>query len=121
MDDRQRFRVELLLPAEDHAVVAVAGELDIYTAPQFEAALLHSIDEGARRVVVDLTDVTFIDSTALSVVVGAVKRLRSAGDGSLDIVYGSDNVRRVFEITGLASVLGMYAGSPAARSGAKPG
>ena len=69
--------------------------------------LLRGIDEGATRVVVDLAKVTFIDSTALGVVVGGVKGVRAHG-GSLDMVCDDENIRRIFEITGLDRILGMY-------------
>ena len=96
------------------------GELDLFTAPRLQEALERSIDLGARRVVVDLARVTFIDSTALGVLIGVGRQLR-AGEGSLDLVCQNGNVRRVLEITGLDAVFALHtslagaldAGSPA--------
>jgi anti-sigma B factor antagonist len=107
MEERPQFGVELLRPSADLAIVELEGEVDIYSSPQFREALSQGIGEGATRVVVDLAKVTFIDSTALGVVVGGVKGLRARG-GSLDIVCRDDNIRRIFEITGLDRILGMY-------------
>ena len=107
MEERPQFGVELLRPSADLAIVELEGEVDIYSSPQFREALSQGIGEGATRVVVDLAKVTFIDSTALGVVVGGVKSLRARG-GSLDIVCRDDNIRRIFEITGLDRILGMY-------------
>jgi anti-sigma B factor antagonist len=118
MDGRPSFRVELTVPAEGHAAVALAGELDVHTAPQFKEALLHVIDDGALRVVVDLSEVTFIDSTALGVLIGGVTRLRAAG-GSLDIVCPDEKIRHIFEISGLNNVFDIYGGPQKALSGTR--
>ena len=63
----------------DGYVISLAGEVDLYTAPEFKEALLEAIADGAKTVVVDLTDTTFIDSTTLGVLVGGLKRLRPDG------------------------------------------
>ena len=81
-------------------VVGAAGELDVNTAPELREQLARLVNEGARRIVVDLADVSFVDSTALSVLVSALKRLRQA-DGDLQLAAPTPSVRRVFEITGL--------------------
>ena len=57
-------------------VIALTGEVDLYTAPEFKQQLLDTIAKGAKNVVVDLSGTTFIDSTTLGVLVGGVKRLR---------------------------------------------
>jgi anti-sigma B factor antagonist len=90
------------LDAERH-VVAVRGEIDLFTAPELKAALSEAIESGHTRIVVDLTDTTFLDSTALGVLIGAVKRLRSR-DGRLTIVNVDDNIAKTFEITGLDQI-----------------
>jgi anti-sigma B factor antagonist len=90
------------LDSERH-VVAVRGEIDLFTAPELKAALSESIESGHSRIVVDLTDTTFLDSTALGVLIGAVKRLRSR-DGRLTIVNVDDNIAKTFEITGLDQI-----------------
>jgi anti-sigma B factor antagonist len=107
MDQRASFGVELIVPAAGQAVVAVTGEVDIYTAPRVQEVLLGSIEDGATHVVVDLSEVPFIDSTGLGVVVRAVQKLRKK-HGALDIVCPNERVRRTFEVTGLTSVLGIH-------------
>jgi anti-anti-sigma regulatory factor len=62
---------------------------------------------GARRVIVDLSKVTFIDSTALGVLVSGAKRVRPR-NGNLDIVCADENIIRIFEITGLDRIFGIY-------------
>jgi anti-sigma B factor antagonist len=108
MEERPQFRVDLLKPSESTAVVDVEGEVDIYSAPQFKEVLLRGIEEGASRIVVDLAKVTFIDSTALGVLVSGAKRVRPQ-NGTLDIVCRDENITRIFEITGLDRIFGIYA------------
>jgi anti-sigma B factor antagonist len=88
-------------------VIALTGEIDLYTAPEFKQQLLDVIGQGARHVIVDLTDTTFIDSTTLGVLVGGVKRLRPEG-GQLSIVCSDRNITKIFEITGLNRVFPIY-------------
>ena len=67
----------------DHVyVISLAGEVDLYTAPEFKQQLLEVIGQDATHVIVDFSDTTFIDSTTLGVLVGGVKRLRT-NDGQL--------------------------------------
>ena len=106
--DRGRpFRVEMTTLALGQATVTVRGELDVFTAPRLHDALAQSVELGARRIVVDLARVTFIDSTALGVLIRVGRELR-AGDGSLDLVCQNDNVRRVLELTGLDAVFAIH-------------
>jgi anti-sigma B factor antagonist len=89
--------------ADDTYAISLSGEIDLYTAPEFKQQLLEVIGEGAKHVVVDLTSTTFIDSTTLGVLVGGLRRLRSA-DGQLSIVCSDPNITKIFEITGLDRV-----------------
>jgi anti-sigma B factor antagonist len=107
MEERPQFRVELLRTEQDTAVIALEGEVDIYSAPQFKEALLAGIEDGATTIIVDLGRVTFIDSTALGVLVSGAKRVRPK-NGRLDIVCTDENITRIFEITGLDRIFGIY-------------
>src|SRR5262249_3527634 len=89
------------------ATVGVAGEVDLYTAPALKTALRETIDRGARNVLVDLSRATFIDSTTLGVLMGAVKRLRPAG-GELAIACSDPNIRKIFEITLLDRIFNIF-------------
>ena len=84
-------------------VLAVRGEIDLFTAPELKQVLAESIEAGRVRIIVDLTETTFLDSTALGVLIGAVKRLRSR-DGALAIVNVDENIAMTFEITGLDQI-----------------
>jgi len=84
----------------DTFVVSAFGELDIASVEPFERELAGSIDRGARRLIVDLTGVMFMDSVALGVLVRDAKRMRSSG-GECVVVADDPRILRVFEITGL--------------------
>src|ERR1700747_2041056 len=88
-------------------VIALAGEGDLYTAPEFKQELLDVIASVAKHVVIDLSDTTFIDSTTLGVLVGGVKRLRT-NDGQLSLICSDRNITKIFEITGLDRVFTIY-------------
>ena len=88
-------------------VIALTGEVDLYTAPEFKQQLLDVIGQGAKDVVVDFSDTTFIDSTTLGVLVGGVKRLRM-NEGQLSLVCSDRNITKIFEITGLDRVFTIY-------------
>jgi anti-sigma B factor antagonist len=90
------------IDSERH-VLAVRGEIDLFTAPELKQVLAESIEAGRVRIIVDLTETTFLDSTALGVLIGAVKRLRSR-DGALAIVNVDENISKTFEITGLDQI-----------------
>lgn len=88
-------------PAPGTAVVAIDGPLDVYSAPDMRTALIALINEGRYRQVVDLTAVTFVDSTGLGVIVGAAKRA-VAHCGRLALVVDLDGrVGKVLRITGV--------------------
>src|ERR671927_1322506 len=97
------FEIEDRKVDEDTHVVSVSGEIDLFTAPEFKQRVSAPIDAGRTRLVVDLTETTFIDSSSLGVLIGAHRRLRRL-DGSLVIVCSNDAIVKTFRITGLDSV-----------------
>jgi len=107
MEDKPQFHVDYEAVAEDVGVVILEGEIDIYSAPEFKEVLVNGIESGATRVIVDLSRVTFIDSTALGVLVSGAKRVRPR-NGNLDIICTDENIIRIFEITGLDRIFGIF-------------
>jgi anti-sigma B factor antagonist len=95
IDDRQI--------GDDTHVVTVAGEIDLFTAPEFKQRVSAPIDAGRTRLIVDLTGTTFIDSSSLGVLIGAHRRLRRL-NGSLVIVAIGEPILKTFRITGLDGV-----------------
>jgi len=96
-------------------VVSVAGELDLYTAPELERALLGA--DGAGSVVVDLSQCTFIDSSSLSTLITAKRRLDLA-EAQLSVVTTSSEITRPFELTGLDREFAFHPSVTSARNGA---
>jgi anti-sigma B factor antagonist len=86
-------------PDERTAVVALEGELDLGRAPSLKWALVDSVDAGYKQLVVDLSGVRFMDSTALSVLVG-VNRSLDVG-ARMAIVCINANVLKIFELSGM--------------------
>lgn len=94
------------------SVLAVAGEVDIYSAPQLDECMSSLInggsgDLGGARVVLDLSEVGFLDSTGLGVVVKALKRVRE-NEGTLNVVVADERIAKVFRITGLDKVVELH-------------
>jgi anti-sigma B factor antagonist len=94
-----------------HPEIKARGEIDVATSPRLRSALRDRFARGAEDITLDLSDVTFIDSSGLGVLVGALKQFRDqangsggACDGTLRIVGAREPVRKVFEVTGLSSV-----------------
>ena len=89
-------------------VLAVGGDVDLHTAPQLRDRIRTLVDEGTRRLVVDMTGVEFLDSTGLGTLLGSRKQL-VALDGRLALAVLSDHVLKVFEITSLDQVFDIHA------------
>ena len=84
----------------DAYVVSVSGELDIATAGRFAEEFQRTAERSARRVIVDMVGLTFIDSVALGVLTEGARQLRASG-GTCIVVSQDPRILRVFEITGL--------------------
>jgi anti-sigma B factor antagonist len=94
---------------DDHAaIMAVDGEIHVSTAPEFSELLNDAVQQGRTRLVLDLTGVTFIDSTGLSVLLTALRRVARA-DGRMALVCSNPTVLRLFEITHLDSTFDIHA------------
>jgi anti-sigma B factor antagonist len=91
VDDEQRDGV---------TVLHLHGEVDLTTAPQLRSVVIAAIGAGHHRIVFDLDDVGMLDSTGLGVLIGAVRRARSAG-GEVRFVSTRPPLVRLFEVTGL--------------------
>ena len=90
-------------------VVSLRGELDAHEASGLRKTFADALERAPQvaPVVLDLTQVTFLDSTALGCIVGLLRRVREAG-GELRVVLPAGPALRIFEITGLDSVLSTY-------------
>jgi anti-sigma B factor antagonist len=88
-------------------ILSLSGEIDIATAPRVRERLYALLAEGNERLIVDLDDVGFLDSTGLGVLVGGLKKVR-AHDGSMELICSQDRLLKIFRITGLAKVFTIH-------------
>ena len=103
----REFRLDTAGSAGDCAVLQVTGEVDVYTAPMLRERIRELAASGAVHLIADLSQVDFLDSTGLGVLVGGLKRLREDG-GSLALVIKTPHILRVFQITGLTKALAAW-------------
>lgn len=101
------LNLELVQHTDSGAVLAVRGEVDVYTAPRLRESLVDLVSDGANRIVVDLEGVDFLDSTGIGVLVGGLKRVRTHG-GELALVCTQQRILKVFDITGLSTIFAIY-------------
>lgn len=93
---------------DDIVVLTVGGELDYSASPHLKRRITDHLKSDGRHLVLDLSWTTFIDSTAIGVLMGAATRMQSSDHGSLAIVCSHDKVLQIFEISGLESVITLY-------------
>lgn len=89
---------------ENELLVKVAGEIDAYTAPKLKEMLQPSAETDDKDITVDLSEVSYMDSTGLGVFVGLFKTVKARG-GQLNLVGLSDRLQRLFDITGLGDIM----------------
>lgn len=94
--------------AQGRTVIAVSGEIDVYTAPRLRETIVSLVDAGNYRLIVDMEAVEFLDSTGLGVLVGGLKRVRAHDGGGIDLVCTQGRILRIFRITGLSRVFNIY-------------
>lgn len=92
---------------DDVALFLISGVIDVYSVSDFKNALIKSIATHHTRIVIDFSELDFIDSTGLGVLVSAIKRERAVR-GRLVLVITSDNIKRIFEITSLDRIISIY-------------
>jgi anti-sigma B factor antagonist len=114
----QEFHLDTIEPGDGHALVRIAGEIDVFTAPRLRERMADLVTAGAVHIILDMSQVEFLDSTGLGVLVGGLKRVRTR-DGSLTVVIKAERLIRIFRITGLIKVFSPYS-SVADAIGAEP-
>jgi len=91
----------------DAVILALSGKLDATTAKTFEDKILGVINSGAQRLVVDLSQLEYVSSSGLRVLLLAAKRLQGT-DGKIVLCALKDHVRQVFDLPGFSSILPIY-------------
>jgi anti-sigma B factor antagonist len=100
---------------DDHTIVTISGEIDLYTAPRLHSELAALLAEGMpARVVIDMSGVEFCDSTGMNVLLSCLRRARERG-GELEIADPKPAVRKILQVTGLDSVFTLVEDPDASR------
>ena len=115
----ETLRIETTLRHEDNIpVLDVTGEIDIYTTPQFKEAVSAAIDQNKPAIVINMANVTYMDSSGFGTLLSATKRLRPL-DGALYLSGCNEAIQRMLQITRLNTIFGVYATEAEALAAAK--
>ncbi|MEU2338392.1 STAS domain-containing protein [Streptomyces sp. NPDC013172] len=95
-------------PGDRTAVVVVAGDVDLHTAPVLRAQALTVVEQGSPHVVLDLAQVDYVDSTGLSTLIVLLQAAQEAG-GSLRVASVPDRLVRMVTLTGISQMLPVHA------------
>src|SRR3954454_11009348 len=101
MEQSEEFSIFDVAGDNEATVVNVTGEIDMETGPAFQRGLLRAIGASRGGLIVDLSQATFLDSSALTSLVNAFDHLRHAGGGTLAIVASDPRMRALFEVARL--------------------
>jgi anti-sigma B factor antagonist len=101
------MKIERSLVADKIPVLRLSGELDLGSVPEVRRAIRGLIDEGQVNFEINLTQLEFIDSSGLGVLVGGLARVREK-EGEIKIVCANRRILRVFEMTRLTQLFEIY-------------
>jgi anti-sigma B factor antagonist len=93
--------------AGDLIIIKLQGEVDLYAAPELKQHVNGAIESGKNKLILDLSEATFIDSTTLGILVSGMKRLRPRG-GMLAVLCPDPTMARIFDITGLNRMFSVH-------------
>jgi anti-sigma B factor antagonist len=96
---------------EQTQIVQIYGDVDLKTAKSFRSALDEAAQEGKERLIVDMSEVPFMDSSGLAALIGAQKAFR---ESTRMIVVCPENLKRIFEVTRLDSIVAIVGSLPEA-------
>jgi anti-sigma B factor antagonist len=101
------FHIEDESHRADSIVIKLQGEVDLYAAPELKDHVNRAIESGKNKLILDLSEATFIDSTTLGILVSGMKRLRPKG-GMLAVLCPDPTMARIFDITGLNRMFSVH-------------
>ncbi len=87
--------------------VEIQGEIDVYTSPKVKETINELIEKGNFFLVINLEGVRYIDSTGLGVLIGALKKVKE-NDGAISLISTNPQIKKIFTITGLVKIFGIY-------------
>jgi len=89
------------------SIIDVSGEIDLYTVPIFKNALTKTIEEGQNRLLVNMSQVSYMDSSGFGTLLGVTKKIRPDG-GSVNLIGCNEAIHRMLKITRLNTIFGLY-------------
>jgi anti-sigma B factor antagonist len=98
------LRIDARVEGGETAVLSLAGDVDVASTQQVKDAALKLMSQGARNLVMDVSDTEYLDSAGLGMMVGLLKRVKERG-GAMAVAGAKGRVKYVFEITHLDLVL----------------
>jgi len=101
--------------ADGYTVIRLAGYVDAYTAPDFEAAVQAEVSSGRKRLIVDCEKLSYISSAGLGVFMSFIEEVREAG-GDIKICGLQPKVRHTFEILGFHEIFDIVGNETEARA-----
>src|SRR5436309_15517705 len=110
-----QLKVETRTPQEGVAVIALEGEVDVYTSPRLKQEMVDLLNRGLANLVADVNGVKYLDSTGLRVLIGGLKRVRER-DGGLRLIWDNMRMLRSFEFTRLTNIYDIDHDAAAARA-----
>jgi anti-sigma B factor antagonist len=110
------LKVETRAVPDGVAVIALEGEVDVYTSPRLKQEMVELLNKDSVKLVIDLSAVEYLDSTGLGVLIGGLKRARER-NGDLRLICDNLRILRIFEITGLTKIFDIYRSETEALSG----
>lgn len=96
-----------VVESPEHKVLALSGEIDVYTAPQFKLAMTSILESVQKHLIIDLHNVSYMDSSAFMVLVFAMKRLRLIG-GTVNLVGCKPHIAHMLQITNLSTLIPLH-------------
>ena len=104
--DKSEFEFTVV-ESPEHKVLALSGEIDVYTAPQFKLAMISILESVQKHLIMDLHNVSYMDSSGFMVLVLAMKRLRLIG-GTVNLVGCKPHIDRILNVTKLATLVALH-------------
>ena len=92
---------------DETALINISGEVDMYSSPEFRKAILSLLDQKIPKIVVDLKNVTYMDSSGVATLIEGLQLCAKYG-GKLLLSNLQTNVREVFELTRLDQIFKIY-------------
>jgi len=111
-----QFTVEARNVRDGVAVIALGGEVDVYTSPRLKQEMVDLLNKGTTRLIIYLSAVDYLDSTGLGVLIGGLKRARER-EGDLRLICNNLRILRIFEITGLTKIFDIHSSEAEALGG----